>query len=414
MVDALDFLKPGFLKPRWKKDAKALLKGARKYIHYKRDLLKEDRIAEIESRRLDLKLALNAGDRKAVEEAGKQLRVTCEKALPRQPQQGWWEENVEVLFVALVIALGIRTYILQPFRIPTGSMQPTLNGIIIDEEAEDFEKPWLGKQAWDLVFSGKTYRDIVADRAKQVVGLSDKSWFLFTRTEVRFNDGSSIKLPVAPGEVSNLVFEPVRDPRTGREGYAGKSYDAGDPILRGSITTGDLVLVDKISYHFRRPDRGEVFVFDTRGIPTQAQSEGRLAGQSGGDHYIKRLVGLPGDELSIDSPNLLNHARILQEPGILRVARREGEYGGSGHPGYTPARGVDRSKYPLATITDNNDVFRLASEARPGMREYAAMGDNTANSLDSRYWGAVHEFNLAGPGWISLWPFGSGHWGFIR
>jgi signal peptidase I len=60
-----------------------------------------------------------------------------------------------------------------------------------------------------------------------------------------------------------------------------------------------------------------------------------------------------------------------------------------------------------------DDVFKLRADAPPALREYAALGDNTGNSLDSRYWGEVRGFNVVGPALFSLWPFGSGHWGFI-
>lgn len=400
--------------PKWKKEAKLLHKGAKKFLHYKRDLLKPDRIDEIESRRADLMDAVKAGDRAKVEEASKQLRATCEHALPHFPQQSAWEENVEVMFVALVVALGLRAYVVQPFRIPTGSMQPTLNGITIEnDQGPDFKKPWLGKQAWDLVMRGRTYRNIVAENDVQVVGTRDKSWFLFTRTEVSLSDGTKIKIPAAEGETSGLVTDP---PPPGSYRPAGKRFRKGDPILRGWIDTGDLVLVDKVSYHFRRPNRGEVFVFDTRGIPTERRdpNQPRLGGQEGGTHYIKRLCGVPGDRLEIRTPNLWVNGKIAQEPGIQRVIRAEGAYGGEHgeRNGYILADPrADGYALPLQRA---DSYLQLREKAPPGLREYAALGDNTPNSLDSRYWGSVKEFNLAGPALFSLWPFTTGHWGFIR
>lgn len=397
--------------PKWKKEAKLLHKGALKFLHYKRDLLKPDRIDEIESRRTDLMDAIKAGDRAKVDEASKQLRGTCEHALPHFPTQSAWEENVEVIFVALVVALGLRAYVVQPFRIPTGSMQPTLNGITVEgTQGTDFKKPWLGQQAWELVTRGRSYRNIVAKNDVQVVGIRDKSWFLFTRTEVALSDGSKISIPAAEGETRSTVMEGKYDPRTGNVIPVGKSYKKGDPILRGWVDTGDLVLVDKISYHFRKPKRGEVFVFDTRGIPTGGRTTSVMAGQSGGTHYIKRLCGLPGDRLEINPPNLWVNGAIAKEPGIRRVIDSQGLYAKK-PAGYELARFDSSHPRPLGAV---GDKFDLADKAAPGMREYAALGDNTGNSLDSRYWGSVKEFNLAGPALFSLWPFTTGHWGFIR
>src|SRR5690606_20938299 len=179
-----------------------------KFLHYKRDLLKPDRIDEIESRRADLAAAIKVGDRAKVEEASKQLRATCEGALPRNPTQTWWEENVEVIWVALVIALGLRAYIVQPFRIPTGSMQPTLNGITIHQSDDpDFKKPWIGRQAVEWVLRGRTYRDIVASSDMAPVAATDASWFLFTRTKVKFTNGEVINFPAAEGETGHLLSE---------------------------------------------------------------------------------------------------------------------------------------------------------------------------------------------------------------
>ncbi|MCU0797750.1 MAG: signal peptidase I [Akkermansiaceae bacterium] len=404
-----------FLKPKWKRQAQDLLKGSKKFVHYKRDLLKEDRVAEIESRRQDLADAIKAGNEGAAAEASKQLQATCEKALPRAVPQSWWEENLEVLFVAMVIALGLRTYVVQPFRIPTGSMQPTLNGIVIRNDGQ--EAPWLGGRAWDFLFHGRTYREIIAENDKKVVGIRDRTKFLFTRTEVMFDDGSSVKIAAAEGETIALFgISRTRTPQ-GQVLVTGNSYKKGDVILKGSITSGDLVLVDRISYHFRSPRRGEVFVFDTRGIATNGDVGARMRGQTGGSHYIKRLCGVPGDALSIDEPNLLNHGKIVQEPGIRRVAAREGiyavDYDGRPRRGYHVVGSMAKNAYREATLTEPGEVFELKIDKRQGMNQYAALGDNTDNSLDSRYWGPVHEFNLVGPGWFSLWPFGSGHWGRI-
>ena len=87
-------------------------------------------MAEIDSRRADLIAAIKSKDHAKVDDFSKQIRAACENSLPHEKPRGWLEENVEVMFVAIVITLGLRAYYFQLFRIPTGSMQPTLNGIV--------------------------------------------------------------------------------------------------------------------------------------------------------------------------------------------------------------------------------------------------------------------------------------------
>lgn len=402
-----------FFTPAWKKNAKLLVKGAKKFVDYKRDLLAPERIAEIESRRKDLLDAIRRKDLTKVAEASKQLRATCDSSLPREKPQGWFEENVEVMFVAIVIALGLRAYYLQPFRIPTGSMQPTLNGIV-GTPLPEAEWPSFPKRMAEWVLRGRSYVKVVNDRDRRLKGGDYKGldvrpkqvMHFFSRGEIHFLDSPPISLP-APESPSG---EAGLDDALANAMNNGGVLKKGTVLLEGTIDTGDLVLVDKFSYHFRKPKRGEVFVFDTIGIKGIKDRSGP---QGAGSHYIKRLVGVPGDSLSIRTPNLLVDGKIAQEPGIRRTAEGKPPFPEE-HKGYvTASRQVGDSSRMYLESPD--DVLDLDKEnARPGFREYAAMGDNTSNSLDSRYWGTVKEFNLVGPALFSLWPITTGHWGFIK
>lgn len=393
--------------PKWKKDALHLVKGAKKFVDYKRDLLAPDRIAEINSRRDDLLAAIKSKDLGKVNEASKQIRAVCENALPKEQPLGWFEENVEVMFVAIVIALGLRAYYLQPFRIPTGSMQPTLNGIIGTAEAED-KWPALPVRLWEKALRGRTYVHEVVKNDIYVMDLKDTQFMhFFSRSELMLKDGKTIRLPAPTGPLMELGLRQALEYARGHGGLIPK----GTVLCEGHIDSGDLVLVDKISYHFRKPMRGEVFVFDTidiKGIQKRSKEAG--------SHYIKRLVGVPGDEISVQTPNLLVNGKIAQEPGIQRVIQGKGPYSinSSGYGYAQPERPLESGIFLQQSISKPGEVLKLAAEARPGMREYAAFGDNSSNSQDSRYWGAVKEFNLVGPALFSLWPFTTGHWGLIR
>lgn len=394
--------------PKWKKNARQLAKGARKFVNYKRDLLKPERVAEIESRRSDVLSAVRANQRAEAEEASKHLRSACETSFPHEKPLSWIEEHIEVMFVAVVIALGLRAYYLQPFRIPTGSMQPTLNGLVGTPLPKE-EWPSLPKRLLEKITHGRTYAKIVTDQDRYVVfneatpnGTRDIQYrHFFSRAQLVFADADPLLLPAPSTASFSMGLEHALRNAARSQGL----IKAGTTLLEGFVDAGDLVLVDKISYHFRKPDRGEVFVFDTIGIRGIHQHSGP---QGGGSHYIKRLCGVPGDTLSLDPPSLLINGKLPKEPGILRVMDGGPPFPPS-HQGYVFAQ-PGGFRY----LGGPDDSLTLAIEARPGMQEYAALGDNSGNSLDSRYWGTVKEFNLVGPALFTLWPFSSGHWGFIR
>jgi len=417
---------PAMFTPRWKKEAKLLAKGARKFVHYKRDLLKPDRIAEIESRRTDLLNAVRASDQAKTAEASKQLRATCENSLRVKPPT-WLEENVEVMFVAIVIALGIRTYFLQPFRIPTGSMQPTLNGIIGKPVAQK-DWPAMPVRVAEMALRGRRYVKVVNERDRKLAikvvdgmptpDLRDTTYSrvmgfrlpLFSRSQLHFADGSSMQLPGPASQMYELGFGEAFYKAIRNNGV----IPAGTVLCEGMIDAGDLVLVDRFSYHFRRPERGEVFVFDTRGIDGTRQAGGEQADST---HYIKRLCGVPGDTLEVSPPYLLVDGKVTTEPGITRVYdlklfRRSSAPKEEPEFGYAFANPAGSRKGAL--LVKPGDTLHLRDQAPYGFREYAALGDNSGNSLDSRYWGSVKEFNLVGPALFSLWPITTGHWGFIR
>ena len=412
---------------KWKKEAKLLHKGAQKFLNYKRDKLSEERIGEIQSRQADLLKAMKDGDREACTAAEKQLTNVCEKALPSYRHPGWIEENLEVFFVAIVVALGIRAYYLQPFRIPTGSMQPTLNGIT-GEYRDKATFPSFPVRMAESVLRGRSYIHEELDRPRtfrfEELGRSieqkQKANF-FTYTYLHFQDGDvRIHAPM------NVVLKEfgladklqLRNRVIGKQSVTvitNKTLPAGTVLASGIVDSGDLVLVDKVSYNFRRPDRSEVWVFDTRGIEGIHRRSGP---QGAGSHYIKRLAGIPGDTLQIKPPLLYVNGKLPKEKKLRDVMDRTGTFSDQDdNVGYELAKsgGPGTSEYPNRRYIDREDtVLKLKMDAPPGYREYFSLGDNTDNSLDSRYWGPVHEYNVVGPALFSLWPVTTGHWGLIH
>ena len=361
---------------RYVKHSRLLLRHAQKFLRYKADVLNQETRDEIAAGMRRLHAALRQRDRKQIESRAEALDAELHKLSPIT-WESHWRENCEVILVAIVVAVGIRSYFLQPFKIPTGSMQPTLNGII--GTPSETPAPHFLRRVVDFVVLGRNYIDEVSREDDQVLQVTPKKYlFFFTFSRVVLQHQTF------------LIYAPPETLRAYFNVYTGRSYHRNEVIARGTIDTGDQVFVDKFTYNFVKPHRGDVFVFRTNNIPgIQGDAD------TGQPFYIKRLAGLPGDTLRIEPPHLFINDRPADDYafGFARVIR---------------------SKYPYRGYGLGRDL--LAAPDRPftvPLHSYFALGDNSYNSYDGRYWGPVPEENLVGRGLFVYWPFYP-HCGLIR
>lgn len=392
-----------WITPSWRRGGRDAIVALNRYLNFNRHSLSDEVKAMCCEHKAHIEASLLNWNKEECNRLVKLVEVQCD-SLPGF-KRGAIVEMVESFFVIMVVFLGLRTYYIQPFRIPTGSMQPSLNGIIV----HPVEKiPSLARQAWDMVTLGSAYVEATADIPKSITHIEDHpKYLLFTETTLTFSDGSTVDIPSAKGAVIQYLRDQGKLTET-PQGLRLGSYRAGETIIRARVDAGDMILVNRVAYHFRQPRRGETFVFDTRGINTAMQSPSavRMSDQHAGTHYIKRLCGLPGDQLQVVTPYLLVNGTAAQEPTIARVAAGNPPFNKEGY------QCLERKTQPLAFMTDWGPVH-LQKTKNPAMREYAALGDNTTNSLDSRYWGPVRQFNIIGPACFTLWPF-TEHWGGIE
>jgi signal peptidase I len=280
-------------------------------------------------------------------------------------------EYVEIIVVAVAVAMGFRTYFIQPFKIPTGSMQPTLYGIT---HAAAPERQWFDYVPLNLVrmvVFGETYHEARA----QVTGEISDRYQQTDEADIFFIEGVPHRLPrgIKPQTPDRLVQK-------------------GQVLAAWRTRLGDHIFVNKIAYNFRRPDRGDIFVFGTKGIDYD-----RIRPDS---FYIKRLAGLPGEEIGIDPPYLLADGRQVTEPYPFHRLLTDMDKGYMGYQ-LPPARAAGDVK-----IGARGDRLKLSPT------QYLPLGDNTMFSLDGRYFGGVEREQIVGPAFMVYWPF-TKRWGRV-
>jgi signal peptidase I len=394
------------------------LELASKVYHFRRDVLKESERAELLKRSESVRQQLTAradASRLKLEIDGLEdvLRRTGGTFYPKSSLV----EYVEFFVVAAIVILGIRAFFVQPFKIPTNSMWPSYHGMTGEVFATPAEEPgWIAKgfrfatqlanpHRYDAPVDGEIGIPVaVFDGGRTMVPfrtVPGRKWgFIPTRLrEYEIAVGRTPVIVQVPGDFdfdrvlldayfhgrSSFPVSQARSPGQTVLLRTGRHVRAGERILAFDILTGDQLFVDRLSYHFVPPRVGQGFVFRT----------GNIRGLAGDQYYIKRLVGVPGDTLEIREPELWrNGGPITGVAAFDRNNRQEGAYAG----------------YVAGPATGTYAMLRPGESVTLPEASYFALGDNSNNSADSRYWGFVPAADAVGRPLVIYYPF-TRRWG---
>ena len=387
----------------------------RKHVHKilsaQRDLLSPQAIQAVEASLADLRKVLQKNSpKKDVENQMAELEKTANKWLKPYPYGGL-RENIEVFLVAIAVAMAVRTFFLQPFKIPTGSMQPTLFGITSDPDfsrSEAFHDELKPTDDFDISnpvarfirfwHRGVQYKYEIAKNDGTLTAWEEnpKKFLLFNLRQ-RFFLGEE-KVPYTVWFPPDNLLK-----RAGLLNYWGqpnpKVFKKGDVIFKIKVHSGDHLFVDRFTYNFRRPKRGEIIVFETRGIDGLPQDQ----------YYIKRLIGLGGETIQIgnDRHVVINRTNRLDKttPHFEQVYSFDPR-----HPPEDSKFSGHLNQHVATQFHLGNLAYKFPNEQAQFTvtpDRYIVMGDNTVNSLDSRTWGDFPRANVIGKSFFVYWPFGN-------
>ena len=142
-----------------KKGAKEILRLGEKALDYRRDILSADQVERLESATTALKVVLS---NKIIyinelEEKAEKVDIELKESGGLYYHKKGWVENVEMLMVAAIVVIGIRSFFVQPFIIPTNSMYPSFFGMQPNLYEESKDVPNLFERSIDKVILGASH-----------------------------------------------------------------------------------------------------------------------------------------------------------------------------------------------------------------------------------------------------------------
>lgn len=131
--------------------------------------------------------------------------------------------------------------------------------------------------------------------------------------------------------------------------------------MEPNFPNGEYLLTDKVTYRFREPQRGDVIVF--------------AAPPNESEEFIKRIIAIPGEKISVVDGKVFINGRILTEPYITTSIK-----------------------------TESGIFFSDKGEIEVPADRYVVFGDNRPFSSDSRSWGFITKKEITGRAWVIYWP----------
>jgi signal peptidase I len=131
--------------------------------------------------------------------------------------------------------------------------------------------------------------------------------------------------------------------------------------MEPNFPNGEYLLTDKVTYRFKDPKRGDVVVFQ--------------APLSESDEFIKRIIALPNERISVREGKVFINGLLLRETYLSDTVK-----------------------------TDPGSFLSDAKEVLIPEDHYVVFGDNRVASSDSRIWGFVHKDRITGRAWVVYWP----------